>query len=149
MIRIGYSPRIFSDEQLDEVHRFLHSSHIGESMSRTADKAIATARGLLDDVVAERAATRAIRKLHVEQIRYSYDDGETSYDSPEDGNEYTTFSVCAECGRIEIREGESADVSEGLTYHESLWPCATIKELNAVQGPPPASATSRRSVTHG
>lgn len=105
-----------------------------------ADCYMANHRGRLEHTEAPAstllATLHAVIKLHRPTTRYSpAGEGEFSWPTLEamhedgyDDGEYTTFDICAECGRI---EAEMADRSGGeeWAYLESLWPCATARAL--------------------
>lgn len=86
-----------------------------------------------------RQVLERLADLHREQIRWlPYPDAAFSFESEQDAREYgedggeaaedidaelTTFSVCAECARVE--GGANGDATVGVGYETSLWPCAT------------------------
>jgi hypothetical protein len=81
------------------------------------------------------ARLEAVRALHQPENRYSDSGQEWSCDTPEeaaaiadcDPSDLVAWQVCAECGRIERADEDDRD----WAYRESLWPCPTVRALDA------------------
>jgi hypothetical protein len=90
-----------------------------------------------DDLGKLIAYAEAVGELHNEEKRYYLDEsGENSWDSVQDVIDYygddevtpeqvKSFSVCSECGRLEINLAKLGDFD--YAYESSHWPCPTAK----------------------
>lgn len=86
-----------------------------------------------DDMLVTRIVqVAAVLKLHHPIKRWlPYPDSEWSYETEEEARDWdddttpTSFTVCAECARIEM--GHPDDEYDAPDYDASLWPCATAK----------------------
>ena len=99
--------------------------------ARVVDALIAAGFG---DVTAERAAVLA---PHAPVQRWlPYPDADWSYETEAEAAEWdddtvpTPFTICRECGRIEMSNSEDGF---GRAYDTALWPCATARALGVAE----------------
>ena len=113
--------------------------------------------GLLDQLDAAEAALARVRELHTRESLWQYNrDQEYSHPTQQDAADesgcdcpyaaepsadrahtpeclatITHFDVCTECARIEYADADRQAHGEFSGYAEALWPCPTIRALDA------------------
>lgn len=101
------------------------------SMNSRKDDQIRHLQARLAEAEDSQKAVAAARRRHRPEQRYTDTTGESSYDTAADAAEafgipvtaVHYFLICAHCGDIEMGD------EDGRDYRESLWPCATAKDL--------------------
>lgn len=89
-------------------------------------------------------ALQAVLELHREEVRWTHEDNpEVSWGSRDEALEWddqmaeslTTFSLCAECKRVE--EGPDGEHIFDVGYETSTWPCPTVQAITEHLGGAP------------
>ncbi len=84
-------------------------------------------------------ADERVRALHIRQERYHDGGGEWSYDTAEeaadeadiDTEQVESFAICRHCGDIEAAHDQRGE--QPVDFLQALWPCPTIRALDADQ----------------